>query len=91
MSDTTPGTSPQPGLTVLVVDDSPTQLLRLEHVLDDAGFIVLTARSGVEGLEAARTHYPDLVVTDVVICPDSTDTVFAGLCGPTRAGSETSR
>jgi two-component system response regulator MprA len=52
---------------VLVVDDDPkiTQLLR--RTLSIEGYKVQTAESGVAGLEAARTHEPDLVILDVLM------------------------
>ncbi len=52
---------------VLVVDDDPkiTQLLR--RTLSIEGYKVQTAESGVAGLEAARSHEPDLVILDILM------------------------
>lgn len=52
---------------VLVVDDDPkiTQLLR--RTLSLEGYKVQTADSGVAGLDAARSHEPDLVILDVLM------------------------
>lgn len=52
---------------VLIVDDDPkiTQLLR--RTLSLEGYKVQTADSGVAGLDAARSHEPDLVILDVLM------------------------
>lgn len=54
---------------LLIVDDNPVVLLRFSELLRSAGFDVLEARSGVEGLQQARQHHPDLVLLDVML-PD---------------------
>ena len=53
------------GTTVLVVDDDPSVRQALTRLLAREGCAVLEAESGAQGLEAARTGSPDLVVTDV--------------------------
>lgn len=50
---------------ILVADDQPLVLLHLRTILEKAGYRVLTAEDGVEALDIARTHRPDLVVLDV--------------------------
>jgi two-component system chemotaxis sensor kinase CheA len=50
---------------VLVVDDSPTTRAILRNMLTIAGFIVITAKDGVEALELLRSRSVDLVVSDV--------------------------
>ncbi len=50
--------------TVLVVDDELGILLVLEAVLDEAGYRVVTAGNGRQGLELARAERPDLVLLD---------------------------
>ncbi len=51
--------------TVLTVDDSRTMRDMLKRALDDAGFHVLQAEDGVEGLEILARENPDVVVTDI--------------------------
>ncbi|MBW2731697.1 MAG: response regulator [Deltaproteobacteria bacterium] len=53
--------------TILVVDDSPTILKVVQLVLAKAGYEVLTASDGDEGLELAREHTPDLILLDFVM------------------------
>ncbi|PID38868.1 MAG: hypothetical protein CSA24_02015 [Deltaproteobacteria bacterium] len=53
--------------TVLVVDDSPTILKVVQLVLTKAGYQVITAADGDEGIEAAREHTPDLILLDFVM------------------------
>jgi DNA-binding response OmpR family regulator len=53
--------------TVLVVDDDPVILRLLEVNFQMEGFDVLTACDGREGVDAAREHRPDVVVSDVMM------------------------
>ena len=52
---------------VLVVDDSPTERHVLVELLTKNGYAVITAESGEEGIEKAKTELPDLVLMDVVM------------------------
>lgn len=53
--------------TILVVDDA-LSMLRLHSVfLEHAGFRVLTAESGPQGLESMANDLPDLVVLDYMM------------------------
>jgi twitching motility two-component system response regulator PilH len=52
---------------VLIVDDSPSQLLGLQRVVEKLGHKVLTAEDGAAGVEAARRELPDLILMDVVM------------------------
>jgi two-component system, OmpR family, alkaline phosphatase synthesis response regulator PhoP len=51
--------------TILVVDDERKVAEIARDYLRHAGFAVLTAGSGSEGLETARTRKPDLIVLDL--------------------------
>jgi DNA-binding response OmpR family regulator len=51
-------------LTVLVIDDSLTFREALRQTLEDAGYGVLTASSGEEGLRVAASQRPSAVVVD---------------------------
>jgi twitching motility two-component system response regulator PilH len=52
---------------VLIVDDSPSQLLGLQRVVEKLGHVVLTAEDGAAGVEAAKREMPDLILMDVVM------------------------
>jgi signal transduction histidine kinase len=51
--------------TILVVEDDPAILEILEEMLQNAGFQVLTARHGQEGLAALEKTRPHLVLSDI--------------------------
>ena len=54
--------------TVLTVDDDPIVRADLRLVLEDAGFdVVDDARDGVEAVELARLHRPDVIVLDLAL------------------------
>jgi DNA-binding response OmpR family regulator len=53
--------------TVLVIDDSPTILKVVQLVLTKAGFKVLTAADGEEGIRRAREARPSLILLDFVM------------------------
>lgn len=52
---------------ILVVDDSPTERTFMEGLLTKAGFTIILAASGEEGVEVAKREQPDLVLMDVVM------------------------
>jgi CheY-like chemotaxis protein len=55
-------------VTVLVVDDDPDVVTFLSSVLEDAGFRVAVATSGLAALERLRTGpLPDLISLDLVM------------------------
>jgi PAS domain S-box-containing protein len=53
--------------SVLVVNDSPEHLGLIKLVLEDAGYEVLTASDGEEGIAAALSLRPDVILSDVVM------------------------
>jgi CheY-like chemotaxis protein len=54
---------------ILVVDDEAANRDWLSHVLEPAGFKVILATGGREGIDLARSRKPDLVMLDLVM-PD---------------------
>lgn len=54
-------------IRVLAVDDEPDVLRLVEVKLKKAGFEVLTARDGEEGLNKAISENPDVVLMDVMM------------------------
>ena len=54
-------------IRVLVVDDEPANVEALVALLEPAGFKVLTARGGKEGIDMARHNRPDLILLDLLM------------------------
>lgn len=52
---------------VLIVDDSPVDLQHLKSIVEDAGYQVITATSGRDAQEKAKTQRPDVILMDVVM------------------------
>jgi len=52
---------------ILLIEDSPTQLLTIKRTLESEGYQILEARNGAEGLARAYNELPDLIVSDVVM------------------------
>lgn len=50
---------------ILVVEDSPNTREVERAILEQAGYAVLTAENGAQGLELLKTHQIDAVVTDI--------------------------
>lgn len=53
--------------TILVIDDSPTNLEILHDVLGGAGYEVLVEMDGVSGIEQVESNPPDLILLDVMM------------------------
>ncbi|MBS0569147.1 MAG: twitching motility response regulator PilH [Proteobacteria bacterium] len=52
---------------ILIVDDSPSQLVGLKRIVEKLGHQVVTAEDGSAGVEAAKREVPDLILMDVVM------------------------
>ena len=50
---------------ILVVDDSNTNIVLLESLLERNGYTVFTALSGRQGLDSMRNMLPDLIILDL--------------------------
>jgi len=53
--------------TVLIIDDDPSVLKLLDFAMSKAGFRVILAGDGEEGLEKAQANPPDLAIVDVMM------------------------
>ncbi len=53
--------------TILVIDDSPTNLEILHDVLGNAGYEVLVEMDGASGIEQVESNPPDLILLDVMM------------------------
>jgi len=52
---------------ILVVEDSPTQAIELQYLLESAGFQVAVARDGQAALDRCHASSVDVVLSDVVM------------------------
>ena len=52
---------------VLIIDDSPSQLVSMKRAVEKLGHEVVTAEDGAAGVEAAKRELPDLILMDVVM------------------------
>ncbi len=52
---------------ILIVDDSPSQLMGIRRIVEKLGHEAITAEDGAEGVDKARSELPDLVLMDVVM------------------------
>ena len=52
---------------ILIVDDSSTDRLKLKEVVDSAGCAVVTATSGKEAIEKAKSEKPDIIFMDIIM------------------------
>jgi two-component system sensor histidine kinase/response regulator len=53
--------------TILIVDDSPANVLLLVRMLTERGYTARTALSGTLALQAVRTELPDLILLDITM------------------------
>jgi diguanylate cyclase (GGDEF)-like protein len=53
--------------TILIVDDSRTQLELLRYCLEQNGYRVTTAANGAEAVREARREKPALIISDIVM------------------------
>ncbi|MDD5287293.1 MAG: sigma-54 dependent transcriptional regulator [Desulfuromonadaceae bacterium] len=51
--------------TILVIDDEKDIRTSLTGILEDEGYHILTAASGVDGIECAQQELPDLILLDI--------------------------
>ena len=52
---------------ILIVDDSPTQLIGIQRIVEKLGHQTLTAEDGAAGVALAKAEQPDLILMDVVM------------------------
>ncbi len=52
---------------ILIADDEPDILEILEYNLQSEGYVVIKAKDGLEAIELAIRHTPDLIILDVMM------------------------
>ena len=50
---------------ILIIDDDPEIISYLKDVFEEAGYETVGAKNGIEGLEMAQVHKPDLITLDM--------------------------
>jgi len=53
--------------TILIADDSETQLTHLKSILENAGYITITASSGNQAVTLSEKMQPDAIMLDIVM------------------------
>ncbi|SFE03397.1 Response regulator receiver domain-containing protein [Chitinophaga sp. CF118] len=51
--------------TILLIEDKPGLLDTVQNLLELHDYKVITATNGKEGIELAKSHHPDLVISDI--------------------------
>jgi len=64
---------------ILLVDDEEEALVHLKKILERAKFNVITTTKGIEALNLAKLHHPDLIILDVFLPDLEGDEVAAQL------------
>ncbi|MBI2471893.1 MAG: response regulator [Planctomycetes bacterium] len=54
-------------VSILIVEDSPTQAEQLKYLLEDKGYAVMVAADGKEGLAIAKKFKPTIIISDIVM------------------------
>jgi twitching motility two-component system response regulator PilH len=52
---------------ILIVDDSPSQLLGIKRIVEKLGHETLSAEDGAAGVEVAKQEKPDLILMDLAM------------------------
>jgi twitching motility two-component system response regulator PilH len=52
---------------ILIVDDSPSQLVGMKRIVEKLGHTAITAEDGQSGVDVAKAEKPDLILMDVVM------------------------
>lgn len=51
--------------TVLLIDDDEKFRAIVAEILTDLGFVPISAEDGIQGLQLAKQHQPDLIICDI--------------------------
>ena len=51
--------------TVLIVEDNDLNMKLFHDLLESAGYATIQTKNGMEALELARAHHPDLILMDI--------------------------
>ena len=71
---------------ILIVDDTPSNILFLTEILKDQEFKIFAAGNGAEAIDIANSEQPDLILFDVIM----KDMDGYEACQQLKAGANTS-
>lgn len=57
----------QPEIKILIADDEPDTLEFVQYNLQKEGFTVITAPNGLQAIELAKEHLPQLIILDIMM------------------------
>lgn len=60
---------------ILIIDDEPNIVTFMTVLMEDNGYLPISASNGVEGLEKAKAEKPDLILLDISM-PEKTGVKF---------------
>ncbi|MBI5823499.1 MAG: PAS domain S-box protein [Chloroflexi bacterium] len=60
-----PAAHPRPAASILLVEDNPTNMMVTNDYLTTKGYKVVIAENGLEALQQAETHHPDIILMDI--------------------------
>ena len=63
--ESTPMQQPAPPKTILVVEDNELNMKLFHDLLEAHGYNILQTKDGMEALDIAREHHPDLILMDI--------------------------
>ena len=55
------------GKMILIVEDEPKNLKLIRDLLQASGYLTMEAIDGVQGIELAKAHKPDLILMDILM------------------------
>lgn len=55
----------EPAPTILIIEDSPTQALRLQIILEERGWVTVVTASAEDALQRLNDRLPDLILVDL--------------------------
>lgn len=54
-------------VTILVVEDSPTQMEEMKYTLEKKGYTVISAKNGMKAMEYLSENTPSVIISDIIM------------------------
>ena len=52
---------------ILIVEDSPTQAVKLQYILENHDYHVTAVQNGIEALNILKEYKPTLIISDIIM------------------------